>query len=283
MEMFDYGNVEKRNGKSAFYTYGQEGRYCTHYVGLRNRISILSEAATFIPFKDRVVATDRFVTGVLDYVVRNAKQVVDLTRAADRQVTEWGLHPEKAPALGVRFDFDGGAADSILLEKPLPAGSPMPFGRPKELVSVKMPVFTHFKVTRTSKFPAAYLIPADQEKVVALLRKHGIVVEKLTEGWQGPAESFTVSSANVPERAFQGHKLVGLEGKFSSAQSSAPSGSYIVRTAQPLGILIFHILEPESLDGVVSWGFLNEVPAVGSVYPMRKVFTPVQAASLRVD
>lgn len=282
MLTFDYGNVESRRGQKgrAWYTYGQEGRYCTHYVGLRGRISILSEATTFIPFQDRVVATDRFVTSILDYVAAHSKQVLDLTRKADARVVSWGLDPTKAPALGVRFDFDSRGEETVLLEHPLPAGSPAPFGRPKQLDKVKMPIFDRFKVTRTARFPAAYIIPSEAKEAVSLLTRHGIVVEKLLDSWRGEAESFQIDKLTAA-RAFQGHRLIDLEGKFHTAPITIDSGAYLVRTAQPLGLLAFHLLEPESLDGVAAWGFLGTSLAESKPYPIVKVYGPVRAATER--
>ena len=283
MLTFDYGNVEGRSGKPrAWYTYGQEGRYCTHYVGLRGRIAILSEATTFIPFKDRVVGTDRFVTAILEYVAGHAKQVIELTRKADAKVVAWGLDPSKAPELGVRFDFALRGEETVLLEHPLPAGSPVPFGRPKQLDKVKMPIYDRFKVTRTARFPAAYILPADATEAVALLTRHGLVVEKLLEPWHGKADVFAVDKLTAA-RPFQGHRIIDLEGKFLPQASSVDAGAYVVRTAQPLGILAFHLLEPESLDGLAAWGFLGTGLAVNKPYPIQKTFDVPHVATQRVD
>jgi len=288
MLTFDYGNVERQRGQAAqattparaWYTYGEEGRYCTHYVGLRGRISILSEATTFIPFKARVIATDRFVTAILEYVAAHTRQVLDLTRGADTRTIAWGLDPSKAPELGIRFDFASRGEETVLLEHPLPAGSPAPFGRPKALDKVKMPIFDRFKATRTAKFPSAYIIPASATQALALLNRHGIVVEKLLEPWHGTCSSFAISKLTAA-RAFQGHRLIDLEGTFSTGDTSVAAGWYLVRTAQPMGILAFHILEPESLDGVAAWGFLGDVLTEGRPYPILKTFEPVHAATER--
>ena len=285
MLTFDYGNVEKR-GKElprAWYSYGQEARYCTHYVGLRGRIAILSEATTFIPFKDRVVGTDRFVSAILEYVAQHSKQVLDLTRQADARIVNWGLHPETAPELGVRFDFQSRGTETVLLEHPLPAGSPIPFGRPKAIDKVTMPIFDRFKTTRTSKLPAAYLIPEDETKVVELLVKHGVKVEKLLVDWKGEAERTSVLSVNVARGAFQGHKLVGLEGRLVTGPVEAPKGSFLVRTAQPLGLLVFHLLEAESLDGVLAWGFTSRIPSVGDTFPIAKVYSTLTCPTVRIQ
>lgn len=279
MLTFDYGNVEKRGQTRAWYTYGQEGRYCTHYVGLRGRIAVLSEATTFIPFKDRVVGTDRFVTAILEYVAAHARLVLDLARQADARVVSWGQNPDKAPALGVRFDFASRGEEMVLLERPLPKGSPTPFGRPKALDKVKMPIYDRFKVTRTASFPAAYLIPPDEADTLALLARHGVVVERLVDRWSGPGERFAIEKRTEARGAFQGHRLVTLDGRFESTTLAAEAGWYVVRTAQPLGVLAFHLLEPESQDGAAAWGFLKT--AEKQPYPILKTNAPLGALALR--
>ena len=282
MLTFDYGNVERRGTAKnrAWFSYGQEGRYCTHYNGLRGRIAILSEATTYIPFKDRVVGTDRFVTAILEYVAAHSKQVIDLTRKADARVVEWGLNPAKAPDLGVRFEFMSRGEETVLLERPLPPGSPAPFGRPKALDKVKMPIYDRFKVTRTAKFPSAYFIPSGQTETIELLKRHGIVVEKLLKDWLGTASTFTITTNSESSGAFQGHRLVSLEGQFSSSKVLETKGDYVVRTAQPLGLLAFHLLEPESLDGLSAWGFVKGL-STGNAYPILKAFEPVNVATER--
>ncbi len=142
MLTFDYGNVETPRGKKvkAWYSYGEEGRYCTHYVGLRGRISILSEATTFIPFKARVIVTDRFVSAILEYVAAHARPGgTGPGRGGPMHGrVAWGLDPSKAPGTWrADFDFASRGEEAVLLEHPLPAGSPTPFGRPKAYASTR--------------------------------------------------------------------------------------------------------------------------------------------------
>lgn len=274
IELFDYGNAERRGNERNWYSFEPLGRYVTNYAGLRNRVSILSEATTFIPFKARVLATYEFVQACLDHVVKNAKRVVDMTRAADQRVTAWGNDPKKAPALGVRFDFDQRGSEDVLIEK-LAAGEKQPLsGRPKELAKIKMKVFDRFKTTKTSRFPAAYILAPNETATVELLRRHGIKVEKMLGEWSGMADLFHISSVNEAAQAYQGHKLLRIEGKFDTAQTTVTRGSYLVRTAQPLGALAFYILEPECTDGAAAWGFLALRPMVNGLYPIVKCPEP---------
>lgn len=269
-KLFDYGDITTRNGKSTFATFASEGRYVTNYGGIRNRICVLSEAVTYIPFKDRVLATDKFVSSVLEYVARNGARVVKMTKDADAKVVAWGSNPGKAPKLGVRFDFDSRGEEEVVYEKPI---RPRPFGRPTELMTSKMPIIDRFKVTRTADFPAGYLVPESNASAVELMRRHGIKVERLMIDWDGPAQSFTISEKNQDASPFQGHRLLRLEGKFSPANVRVPAGTLLVRTAQPLGLLAFHLLEPEMTDGLATWGFLGEKLDAGNTYPVLKLMT----------
>ena len=66
-----------------------------------------------------------------------------------------------------------------------------------------------------------------------------------------------------------------LEGHFEAMESRLSKGDYIISTAQPLGILIFQLLEPESLDGLAAWNFLDEEIQLNKHYPILKILSPV--------
>jgi hypothetical protein len=144
-----------------------------------------------------------------------------------------------------------------------------------------MPVYDRFETTKTARFPAAYFIPSTFSQAAELLRRHGIIVERLLADWKGPAEVFVIDEIVSAAQPFQGHVLKELEGYFESIQVEIPKGGYLVRTAQPLGILIFHLLEPESIDGVAAWGFLDPELRARGHYPIHKCFDQVRVATER--
>lgn len=265
LRTFDYGDISTRAGKQVFSTFASEGRYVTNYGGLRNRICILSEAVTYIPFKDRVQATDKFVTSCLEYLVRNAKRVTQITAAADAKTVAWGLRPGQE--LGVRFDFDSRGEEEVVFEKPI---RPRPFGRPTELMTAKMLIIDRFKATKNSWFPAGYVFGPDQTAAINLLRRHGMKVERILSGPNQSASQFIISKFSQASSAFQGHKLITLDGRFEPAMVGL-TGQMLVRTAQPLGLVAFHLLEPEVNDGLAAWGFLGENFPVGGTFPVFKL------------
>ncbi|MCP4678096.1 MAG: M14 family metallopeptidase, partial [Deltaproteobacteria bacterium] len=282
IKIFDYGNLFGGSDGRAWYTYGTEPRYATNYVGMRNRISILSEAMSYLSFEDRVTATYRFVDTILAQVTAESQKVVALTRGADLRVTNWGKDPRTAPAMGVRFELVKRGREGILLEKSDTPGrrprglAPTP---PTESITEEMPVFDRFKATRTARFPAAYAIPADLTEAVELLRLHGIEVRTLTADWQGEAEVFVVEKIERASRLYQGHTRVRLAGRFQLEQSRISSGDFLVSTAQPLGILIFQLLEPESADGLITWNFLDSKIRRNRHHPILKILKPLSCPS----
>jgi len=284
LRTFDYGNTPRwgfADKPFAWYSSAALPRYSTNYVGLRNRISILSEAMSHISFEDRVNATYRFVRLVLERIAADAERVIELTHQADLQVTQWGANPTTAPELGVRFEFASRGREKVLLDRietpelrdTKPADRPP--GPPEDVVEYEMEIYDRFRATRTRRLPTAYFFTEDLPEVVKLLTMHGIVVERLRADWSGPVETFRIETIRRAERPYQGHRLLALEGEFVSQEKIIPAGCYFVRTAQPLGLLVFQLLEPESLDGVVAWNLLDERCRAKSLLPLVKGYSRI--------
>ena len=64
-----------------------------------------------------------------------------------------------------------------------------------------------------------------------------------------------------------------VTGKYATEKVKFPAGTIVVRTAQPLGHLVFYLLEPESEDGLVTWNFFDSSLKVGEKFPVQKVMT----------
>ena len=144
-ELFDYGNASRQGGEPKWQTFEEYPRYVSNYAGIRNRISILSEAASFQPFRTRVEATLRFVKLCLDNLDKDSKKVIGLCRNADSRLLQWGNDPSKAPPIGIRFEMEQRGKEKIPLEKPNPQD---PVGRgkaPKYFETIEMTIFELFK------------------------------------------------------------------------------------------------------------------------------------------
>ena len=160
----------------------------------------------------------------------------------------------------------------MLLERPPREGENEPVGPPDPaaIEAVELPVYDRFAATRTATVPAAYLLPAAYPEAATLLARQGILVERLAADWTGAVTRFTVDELKVAERSYQGHRLTTLEGRFEPAEVELPAGTFLIRTAQPLARLLFHLAEPESTDGLSAWGLLDRGLRKGGRYPILK-------------
>src|SRR6185436_1402109 len=137
-------------------------RFGNNYVGLRNRIAILSEAYSYLDFKGRIDVTENFVEEIYKNVAANAKLIMTLTAQADRAFT--------APAsarpveLGVDISISSstdkveilvGDVTKVPNEK---SGRDMNAMAPMAL-PVQMREYVTFAATRTLPMPKGWVIP----------------------------------------------------------------------------------------------------------------------------
>jgi hypothetical protein len=138
-------------------------------------------------------------------------------------------------------------------------GGPMAFRDrelPVEYELVKLPVFTQFEPTRTTVRPWGYVLPPQLATVVPLRLDHGIAVKKLIEPVSLEVETYYATEMDNSEY-FQGHYLNKVKVVKRTEKVGFPAGSFFIPTGQPKSNFICYILEPETNDNLVTWGFLN--------------------------
>jgi hypothetical protein len=287
-EIFDYGNFEPERApgidtaRHTWRTYDARPRFGTNYVGLRNRISILSEAYSHDPFARRVASTYAFVREILSLVAERRARILQLGAAADSAVVDWGSHPGHGPALPIRSAFaperaiepvltedldrvTGPGGDTTLTQPGVPRG----LKRSGRIHPVQMAVVDRFAPTLTDRLPLAYAVPAGDTTILRLLRLHGIMMRQLaSDTTLGSAEQFHIDSVTLDPTIFQGHHQATVAGRWlrSTSAGPVPAGTWLVPTNQPLGILAVYLLDPRSDDGIATWNFLNPELVPGRTY-----------------
>jgi hypothetical protein len=260
-----------------------------NYVGLRNRIAILSEAYSYLDFRQRIAVTEAFVEEILRYTGGHARDILTLTRSLDTDFVQRARGEDELP-LGVAYE------PRALPEKvPLLVGEvthetnprnkkPMTVMLPDKFSAVPMVDFAYFAPTRSVPMARVYVLLRTEamRPIVLKLRQHGIQVEELTAPLTADVLSFVVESTSAAKRAFQGHKETHLAGSYKSAASTLAPGTIVVRLAQPLGRLAAYLLEPESDDGLCDWNFFDAALAPGQPAPVGKIMrnVPLSARAL---
>jgi hypothetical protein len=272
-ETFDYGNFADAFGREVstdtvprgWYTYDHRPRFGTNYFGLRNRVSILSEAYSHDPFERRVKSTYAFTRQLLSLVAERGRELkARAARSAPREVALRSALPANAPPQPVTFEVLARTGDSARTQPGVPRG----LRRTGEMRTRAMPVFDRFTPTLVRALPEFYVVPVADTALIAALARHGIPTESVTLPQLG-GEEFVVDSLVRNARPFQGHNEVRLVGRWRNVPAFA-FAHRLVSTRRPWGVLAAYLLDPESDDGFATWNAFDAVLAPGSVFPVRR-------------
>jgi dipeptidyl aminopeptidase/acylaminoacyl peptidase len=270
---FYYGNFNRE--KTQWTSYPAEGRYGTTYVGLRNRLSILAEAYSHAPFKERVLGTRDFVLDCLQTAASRKAEIVrllDQARPAARRGRDASENTDTAqvPIRSRAKAAEKPATVLGFLERD-ENGRRVKTDTPKDYTLQLMNVYEPAEsVTR----PFAYLIPASCSDAVATLQRHGLDVQELREDIELDIEVYKVDGQEKSPRRHEGHNLAELKVSPRQEARKVPAGTLMVRTAQPLGTLAVYLLEPRSEDGLATWNFFDTELKVGGDFPVTRLLKP---------
>ena len=270
-DFYYYGNAYplRQGADPAWITFDHRPRFNNNYVGLRNRLAILSEAYAYATFRDRVRASLRFVEEILRYAAGHAGEIRKLVAAADAR-------PPLGDSLAVRATFQRSEEPVTILmgdveEERNPYSGKIMLRRRDVQRPVEMYEFGTFRPTERARVPGAYHLPPGGEEiqeVVERLRAHGIRLRRSREEREVLAEVFHVDSVGVAEETFQGRRERTVWGVYRTERRVLPPGTVTVPLDQPLARLAFYLLEPRSDDGFLSWGFFDVSVEPGRPYPV---------------
>ncbi len=276
------GEPEKRTWRA----FTHAPRIGQNYVGFRNRLTILSEAYSYLDFRCRVEVTEAFVEEIFKFAAARGAEIAQLTKRVDEDTIRRGQTGEPFQ-LGVEYEMKPLAKPVEILVGEVTkvrnprSGRDMTVMVEDKFTPVKMLDYGLFAAKRSVTTPRAYLFRNEEgmKTVFEKLLAHGVTVEELTAPLTIEVESFVIEEVTRAQRAFQGHRETKLKGRAQKETITFPAGSILVRTAQPLATLASYLLEAESDDGLVNWNFLDAYLEKGKVYPIYKATQEVKAAS----
>jgi hypothetical protein len=110
---------------------------------------------------------------------------------------------------------------------------------------------------QTRPRPWAYVLPREASEAVAMLRRHGIIVEHLQAPLTAEVNAYALGAISyAAEYNHPATTRVTVDSVIVRTQTF-PKGSFVVRTGQVLGRLVTHMLEPETEDNVVHWNTMD--------------------------
>lgn len=257
-DSFFYGNFEEKHTK--WESYPALPRFGIQYVALRNRIALLSESYVYASYRDRVLASRMFVESCLEHAAENRAQIERLLADAGK--------PRKSVPLRIKVVSLGKNVRVLGFVEEEKNGRMRPTKQTRDYdVDPVLNCVPTLSVDR----PWAYLIPANERKVIDVLRLHGVKIDVLAREENLAVEVSRITSMTRAEREFQKHRLVTLETQSRMEKRALPAGTFVVRTDQKLGMLASYLLEAQSEDGLATWNFFDEALAPDKDYPIVRI------------
>ncbi|WP_448662601.1 M14 family metallopeptidase [Sphingomonas sp. CJ20] len=238
--------------------YSPEGpRYSTGYGDFIGMPTVLVENHMLKPYRQRVLGTYVLLEAALRIAGTDAARIAE-AKAQDRAsrpaelLTRWT--PAEQP-IGWIEQFKGVAFDMV----PSPAS-----GRPEQRwtgtpITFRMPIIGQ-RPTETVRLPKAWWIPPEQTEVIDRLRVHGIALETIDAPRALRLDQVRLVDAKLAQPK-EGRVPITAGFVHGVAEQVMPAGSIRVPADQPLGLLAAALLEPESQDSFLAWGFFPEMLA----------------------
>jgi hypothetical protein len=258
-----------RGDAERWYVGGSAPRMGRNYGGLANKLSILFEVAAWSEFAGGVDVALVGLRGILTFARDEGDRLVATVNGARLETVALGAEARGRIPVQERMDPDP-VRVTYEVAHPEREGELL---RVEDAEILKSPVGTRFRDR-----PYAYVLPPEADEVVALLRRHRIVVEQIDRAVEVPVQVYTLAGVEWGEGANLQRASLRIEvGEVREVTRELPRGSWVVRTGQTLGRVVAHLLEAETGDSVYHWGRLTHLlplSEVGGELPVVRIMAP---------
>ena len=269
---FDYSGPRDVEGVPGWGSTSVEPRKHHVYTGLVNSIGILFETpgntrrlrakGTKI---EEVPQEERYFHQVRGQVIaqRTVLQVAAEKRGEIRALTT--ASRLRAIRGGAAFDPE----DQVVLEYKLVSRGKEEVWVPDKTAPLgykpeTREIFLKYEPTRTTPRPLGYVLPPSMARVLPMLLDHGIVVHRFSAPAKLEMEVYQAKDVRRNEY-FQGHDLKSVVVEKTAETVDVPAGAFYVSTAQSRGNLVAYLMEPETDDNLVTWGYTDHLLRVPGV------------------
>jgi hypothetical protein len=239
-------------------------RYSTGYVPIRNRPGILIETHMIKEYRSRVVGTYDFLLAALSAVNEDPARLIAIGREADEATIQVGTKYDPDHRLALDFElteeptpFQLKAFSSEIQFSEISGDRRVVYGT--DAVDMTVPIYETFQVSKSATVPLHYIVPAQWEQVIEVIKAHGIKTNTIVEATKIEVESYRLHNLSWASGPFEGRHMPRFEVELITETREFPPGSVLIALNQPLGRLAMNLFEPDAPDSLVRWGFFNAI------------------------
>lgn len=278
-------NDNEDPSKGYYPYYSDLARFSNQYADVRGIPGILVELHALKPYRQQVLGNYVLYQAIFESVATHfdalrAATARDRAARPDKVTLSWKEaegQPQKVAFKGVRFDKVTSpiTGDKIVRWSNQPQDYLLPI-TPLTAPDLVVPR------------PKAYVVPAQWSDVIDRLRVHGIEMRTLEQPTALDVTVYRLDDVRLgtpfePDRE-SADRIPGYEGRLLISGKPVPqlrrvvypAGSVVIDPRQRLGTLAMVLLEPQSPDSFLRWGFFNanltsaEAPEAYVMEPMAR-------------
>ena len=248
--------------RSGLYTQPAPAMLSHGYLAACNRPGLLIETHMLKPYQPRVESTLEIIRFVMQHMNTNQAQYKELNRRADSYTSSVTFRNEPFP-----LQYTLSKTDSIMVDfagiqyriekSELTGGDWFIYdGGP---LNMRLPMFNQYNVTHETRLPEYYIIPPEWQEVIHRIKLHGIETRVLDKAMDTETETWHFSNPRWSRTTYEGRHSLTVDARPVTETRHFPAGSVLINTRQPMARVIARLLEPNSSDSFLYWGFFDAI------------------------
>ncbi|WP_077924014.1 M14 family metallopeptidase [Spirosoma sp. 209] len=255
-----YVNHPKDTPESGLLGYNDSPRYSTGYAALFNCFGFTLETHMWKDYPARVKGSYAFDEAVLRLCERDASQILANKRRADAAVSQ-------QTTFALNYRLDRSQTDTITFlgyeagYKPSEVSGlrRLYYDRSKPFTK-RIPYQNTFVADLELTKPQAYLIPQAWSEILALLKRNGVQMKRLTSDTLITVSAYYLDEYRTSPRPYEGHyPHSGVKVRTETQRIQFYKGDYLIPTNQPANRYLIETLEPQALDSFFAWNFFDSI------------------------
>ncbi len=262
--VFPYVSFRKwHDPRSGLYRSAAPPMLSQGYTALQNRPGLLIETHMLKPYKPRVESTYELIKFSMQMMNDQHDELLSLIREADLYTASVDFRKNDFP-----IDFETSMNDSVMVdflgveydivESDLSGGLWHQYHADKPK-TFRLPLFKKVEASARVTLPDAYIIPAEWTEVIERIDAHGISYTRLDKDTEFLVESYRFENPRWQRTPYEGRQKLRVKSIPVKEKRIYPKGSVLIDMNQRAARLVAYMLEPESGDSYISWGFFNSI------------------------
>ena len=255
-----YVNSGGRPPEQGFSQFLETPRYSTGYTGLFQTMGYMTETHMLKPYPQRVRATRKFLDLAMELLAAEGETIQKIRRH-DRQTyhnqTRVPIAWEVDDNNPSRLEFHGYTAKHI--DSKVTSGKRLLYDRQQPFIQ-NIPFFNNYKVSKSVKLPAGYLIPREWHSVIDLMDLNRVEMQVIEKDLQLDGEVYRIEAVESRSAPYEGHYFHDqVKLSVATEKLRLRPGDVIIPIHQDLARYVVETLEPAAMDSLFRWNRFDTI------------------------